>query len=121
MTTEDNHGDVFGDQKLEATEDTVERAMFWQQHNAKRIGEAIAQRQHLEQWLKVVEAQEKAKHKEEPAHVQEREARSSEAYRHALEAYRDASAIEQTFRFVDKFANTVIDVWRTKCANERRP
>jgi len=112
--------DLFGDKTFDATDASVARAMGWQSVNSNELGQSVADRQHAEQWIKVVEAQEKAKLKGEPANVQEREARCSEAYRLALEAYRDASAHEQKLRYTWEFAQTVADVWRTKCANERK-
>ena len=112
--------DVFGDRLVVVTEERMQRALGWMEDNLSALALAIAHRQHMEQWIKTVEAQEKAKHKEEPAHVQEREARASEPYRLAIEAFRDASASEQRLRFFKDYAEIVIDVWRTQCANTRK-
>ena len=98
----------------------VERALGWMSRNITTLSQAIANRQHLDQWVKAVEATEKSKHKAEPAHVQEREARSSEAYKGALDVFKDCVAEEQRLRYTWQLAETVIDLFRTKCANERR-
>jgi|KBSMisStaDraftv2_1062788.scaffolds.fasta_scaffold00198_24 ribulose 1,5-bisphosphate carboxylase large subunit-like protein len=111
---------VFGDKRLNPTEELVEQALSWMGSNTGALAQAIANRQHLEQWIKSVEAEQKAKWKAEPAHVQEREARASEQYRSALGAFQTASSEEQRLRYTWTFAETVIDVFRTKCANERR-
>jgi len=112
--------DPFGEGRLVPTEETCERALSWMSKNTGALSQAIANRQHTEAWIKAVEAIEKAKHGGEPAHVQEREARASPAFKGALEAYRDASVEEQRLRYTWQLAMTVLDVWRTKCANERR-
>jgi type II secretory pathway component HofQ len=112
---------IEGEKRLAATEEMVERALGWQSSNVAALAQAIANKQHVEQWIKVVEAQEKAKHKEEAAHVQEREARASAPYQAALEAFRDAVREEQRLRYTWQLTETVVEVWRTRCANERRP
>jgi len=109
-----------GEKRLAATEEMVERALGWQSSNVAALAQAIANKQHVEQWLKVVEAQEKAKHKEEAAHVQEREARASTPYQAAVAAFRDAVREEQRLRYTWQLTETLIEVWRTKCANDRR-
>jgi len=108
------------EEDFDADESSVRKVMGWMSRNTTALGQAVANRQHTEAYIKVVEAQEKAKHKDEAAHAQEREARTSEAYHLALEAFRDASATEQKLRYTWDFCETVIDVWRTKCANERK-
>ena len=112
--------DVLGDKKVDATEEVVERALGWMSSNIANMAQSISNRQHMEQWIKTVEAQEKAKRKADPAHVQEREARASDDYRIAVDAFRDASFEEQKLRYTWQFAETVIEVWRTRCANERK-
>lgn len=98
----------------------VDRAIAWMGVNVNALAQAIANRQHLEQWLKVVEATEKGKYREEAAHVQEREARASTAYRTALDAFKTASGEEQRLRYTWQLADTVIACWQTKSANTRR-
>ena len=112
--------DPFGEERMEVTEEVYERALAWMSRHTGTLAQAIAKRQHTEAWIKAAEAIEKSKRGGEPAHVQEREARSSEAYRIALEGYRDASQEEQRLRYIWQLGITVIDIWRTKCANERK-
>jgi hypothetical protein len=112
--------DTLGDDRFAATEEASERALAWMSRNTGALAQAIANRQHTEQWIKAVEAMEKSKSATEAAHVQEREARASDAYRDALEAFKEASKEEQKLRYTWQLCLTVIDVWRTKCANERR-
>jgi len=102
------------------TEADVERCLAWMSANAAVLAQAIADRQHTEQFIKVVEAEQRTLHADQAAHVQERNARASRAYEAALEAYRDASKSEQRYRYLWQLAETVIDVWRTRCANERK-
>jgi hypothetical protein len=101
-------------------EAAVDRAIAWMGGNVNSLAQAIANRQHMEQWLKVVEATEKAKRREEPAHVQERDARASDDYKLALEAFKTASQEEQRLRYTWQLADTVIACWQTKSANTRR-
>ena len=112
--------DTFGEKSFAATEETVDRALAWMSSNVAALSQAIANKQHVEQWIKVVEATEKGKWKGEPAHVQEREARASTEYKTALVAVHDAIVAEQKMRYTWEFCETVVDVWRTKCANERK-
>lgn len=111
---------IFGEGSTAATEELVERALNWMSTNVGALSQAIANRQHVEQWIKTVEAEQKSLHKSDAAHVQEREARASQEYRDALDAFQDAVKIEQKLRYTWQLADTVIDVWRTKAANERR-
>jgi type II secretory pathway component HofQ len=111
---------IDGEKRLAATEEMVERALGWQSSNVAALAQAIANKQHVEQWIKVVEAQEKSRHTTEAAHVQEREARASVPYKAALEAFRDAVREEQRLRYTWQLTETLIEVWRTKCANDRR-
>lgn len=105
---------------LQADLQSVSKALDWMSRNVDALSQAVADRQHMENWIKVVEAQEKARNKSEPAHAQERDARASAAYGTALEAFRDASRREQKLRYTWQLCQTVIDVFRTKSANERR-
>ena len=109
-----------GEQGREVTEADVERCLAWMSNNHGKLAQAIAERQHMEQYIKVVEAEQRALHAGEPAHAQERNARASQAYKDALDAYRDASKEEQRYRDLWQLADTVIEVWRTRCANERK-
>ena len=111
---------VFDGEEMIVDEQTMQKAIGWQGRNLHSVPQAIATRQHVEAWLKVVEATEKGKWKGEPAHVQEREARASTEYKTALVAVHDAIVAEQKMRYTWEFCETVVDVWRTKCANERK-
>lgn len=111
---------MFDADRREVDDAAMERALGWMSKNIDALSEAISQRQHLEQFLKTVEAQQKAKHKGEPANVQEREARSSDEYIAVLEGFKDASRREQKLRYGWQLAQTVVDVWRTQAANQRR-
>lgn len=112
---------LFGDNDRREVDDAaMERALGWMAKHIDDLSEAIAQRQHLEQFIKSVEAQQKAKFKDSPANVQEREARASAEYIGALEAFKEASFKEQKARYQWQLAQTVVDVWRTNQANLRR-
>jgi len=104
----------------DVTEADVNRCLGWMSRNVNKLAQAIADRQHLDAYCKVVEAQQRALHAGEAAHVAEREARASQQYKDALEAYRDASKEEQTMRYYWQLAETCIDIWRTRCANVRK-
>ena len=104
----------------EITEDDVNRSVGWMARNVEKLAQAIADRQHTDGYLKVVEAEQRALHAGEAAHIAEREARGSQQYKDALLAFRDASKQEQRMRYYWSLAETVIDVWRTRCANVRK-
>lgn len=112
---------LFGeDDRREVDDAAMERALGWMSKHVDDVSQAIAQRQHLEQYVKSVEAQQKSRWAGEPANVQERNARASIEYINTLEAFREASFREQKARYQWQLAQTVIDVWRTQQANHRR-
>jgi ribulose 1,5-bisphosphate carboxylase large subunit-like protein len=111
---------LFDGEEMIVDEKTMQMAFGWMSRNPEALAQSIATRQHVEAWLKVVEATEKGKWKGEAANVQEREARSSEAYKLALVAVHDATAAEQKLRYTWQLCETAVDIWRTKCANERK-
>lgn len=104
----------------EVDDAAMQKALGWMSNNINGISEAIAHRQHLEQYVKSVEAQQKARWADQPANVQERNARASDEYVAALDGFKEASEREQKLRYRWQLAQTVIDVWRTACANQRR-
>lgn len=108
------------DERREVDDAAMERALGWMSKHVDDVSQAIAQRQHLEQYVKSVEAQQKMRWADAPANVQERNARGSDEYVAVLEAFKEASFREQRARYQWQLAQTVIDVWRTQQANHRR-
>jgi hypothetical protein len=101
------------------TEADVERAVNWMRENVVALAQARAERQHVEAWVKVIEAEEQTIHAGEPAYAQQREARASQRYKDGLNALRDAVKAEEELKYRWQLAQTVCEIWRTMEASRR--
>jgi hypothetical protein len=99
-------------------EKSAEKAVHYLRDSAIPCAQAKAQRLYLEHWLKVVLAQEMAKHDGSIASA-EVKARCSEAYLQALEGYRQAVEADEKGRFLREAAQAAFEGWRTTSSNER--
>ena len=98
----------------------VERALHWLTENAGAAAKARAERQYVEDYLRVIKSHIMREHAAAPGFVQEREAYADARYLQHLEAIRQAVEIDEKMRFLRAAAEAKIDAWRTMCSNERQ-
>jgi hypothetical protein len=99
--------------------DAVETAVDWLRDNAKAAGRARANRDHLDNYSKVVKSRLMAERLSEPLGGQERYAYSHPEYEKHLDGLRVAIEEDEAMRWLMKAAEAKIEVWRTQQANLR--
>ncbi len=102
------------------TEDEAQKAVDYLRDSATKAAQSRANRIYLEQWVKVIKAQEQAKHDGTVAAI-EVKALTSEAYAKALEAYQIAVEEDEKYRFMREAAHAKLEFYRTYSANNRVP
>lgn len=99
--------------------DDIEKAVDYLRDSAVAAAQARANHEHLDDWIKVVLAQEMQKCADLPLGAQDREAKASAAYRDALLAKKQASESDYTHRFYREAAAAKIEAFRTLEATRR--
>jgi hypothetical protein len=97
----------------------AERAVDYLRDTSEKAGIARANVAYLEGWLKVIKAEEMARHAELGVSAQEREALCAKRYHEALKGYQEAVREDSTFRFMREAAMAKLECWRTECSNNR--
>ncbi len=101
------------------SDEEVERAVHYLADSARKAAQARAERLHLEDFTKHLEATIKAEHMDLPGNAQEREARADSRYKLHLEAIKIAVEADCYNTYMRDAASARIEVWRTQCSNER--
>jgi hypothetical protein len=101
------------------SEDDIEKALDYLRDHALLAAKAIAESWYMQDYRKVVKAEEMARCNESAVNAQERFAYSSDAYKEHLVATMTAIEKEQTERFLLKAAEAKIEAWRSQQANYR--
>lgn len=101
------------------TDDEVERACTYLSESSRKAAKARANRLHLDDFTKHLEATLKKEHMELAGNAQEREARADDRYRLHLEAVGIAVEEDCYNTYMREAASARIEVWRTQCSNER--
>ena len=101
------------------SDEEIELALDWLRDHAEPCAKAVAESWYMQDYRKVVKAQEMGKSNESAVGAQERHAYASEAYTKHLEATKTAIEKEQYERFMLKAADAKIEAWRTQQSNQR--
>jgi hypothetical protein len=101
------------------SDDDIEKALDYLRDHAELAAKAIAESWYMQDYRKVVKAEEMTKCNEPAVNAQERFAYSSDAYKEHLVATMTAIEKEQTERFLLKAADAKIEAWRTQQSNQR--
>ena len=101
------------------TDEQIEDALDWLRDHAEPCAKAVAESWYMQDYRKVVKAQEMGKSNETLVSAQERHAYASEAYRAHLLATRTAIEKEQYERFMLKAAEAKMEAWCTQQSNQR--
>jgi hypothetical protein len=101
------------------SDDDIEKALDYLRDHAELAAKAIAESWYMQDYRKVVKAEEMTKCNETAVNAQERFAYSSDAYKEHLVATMTAIEKEQTERFLLKAADAKIEAWRTQQSNQR--
>ena len=101
------------------SETEVERAIDYLRDTAEPAAQARADRIYMENWVKVVLAQQMAKNAGDSLGAQERDARCSDDYKLSLDALRVAVHNDERHRFLRGAAEAKLDYWRTSEATRR--
>lgn len=102
------------------TDDDAEKAVDFLRDNARKAAQAIANREYLDEYRKVIKAQIMREHDDKPLGAQEREAGADPRYDAHLKTLRDAVEQAEYMKWMMKAAEVKFDLWRTQSANERR-
>lgn len=100
-------------------ESDVADALDWLNQNAIPAAKARAERQYCEEYLRVVKATLMQEHHNLSGIAQEREAYADPRYLQQLDAIREAVERDERNRFLRSTKETLIEAWRSQCANER--
>ncbi len=100
------------------TEEQVERANDFIRDNAAEYARVTAQREYLDEFLKIKEAK-LMEEVDGPEHERKSFARSHRDYHEVLEGRRAARERELELRWKMVAAQTKIDLWRTQEASKR--
>lgn len=101
------------------SEEDVEAALTGLFDNAGEAAKRRAERLYLEEYRKVVKAEEMGKSNESAVGAQERHAYASEAYKAHLLAMKAAIELDERARFKMTAYSATIDAWRTQESNQR--
>lgn len=94
-------------------EDDVGRAIQWLIDNASKAAEARAQREHMDEYRRVLRAQLMRERADLPLAAQEREAMADERYVAHLDALKTAIEADERFRWLRAAAETKCSVWQS--------
>ena len=101
------------------SEEEIDKALNFLRDNSPKIGKLKAEMEYLQEFSKVILAEEMAKSADKPVNAQERDARASERFKLNLEAIRTATEEYITLYYLMKAADTKISAWQTIQATER--
>lgn len=101
------------------SESDIERALSWMVEHADRAAAARANRVWIEEYTKVVLADQMGVSDSSSAAGQERDARASQDYRNHLLAVKEAVMEDERYRLLYRTAESRIEAWRSMQANQR--
>jgi len=101
------------------SEDDIEKSVDYLRDNARKAGQARANRLYLDEYRKVVKAQVMREKDNQPLGAQERDAYASVTYGEHLEALKEAIEKDEYHRWMMIAAQAKIEMWRTQQANAR--
>ena len=101
------------------TDEEVEKAISWLRDNAKKAGIVAAQREHMDEWLKVEKARLMGLFVGLSNAAAEAEALRHTAYMDAVNARDTAIAADVEMRWLKSAAEAKIECWRTMSSNLR--
>lgn len=101
------------------TDDDVEAALSGLFDHAGEAAKRRAERIYMEEYRKVVKAEEMAKSNETAVGAQERFAYASDNYKEHLDAMRIAIELDERARFKMQAFTATIEAWRTQESNLR--
>jgi type I site-specific restriction-modification system R (restriction) subunit len=103
------------------SEEQVEKALDYLRDSAEEAAEARAQRSHLEDYVKSLEAilMKESDDGKTSAAIQKRNALSHTKYLEMLVALREAVKRDEKYRYMRGAAQARIDAWQTLSANYR--
>ena len=101
------------------SEDDVEKAVEYLRENARRAGQAKANRIYMEEYRKVVKSQIMRERDNSALGAQERDAYSDSRYIEHLKALEAAIEKDEYNRWMMTAAEAKIEAWRTQQANAR--
>jgi hypothetical protein len=100
-------------------ESDIQKALDWLLKEAVPAANARADRLDLEEFTKVIKAEEMKKSSGSSAAAREMDALASEAYKVHLRGLKEAVAEDERYRRLAEVAQARIEVWRTLCSNAR--
>lgn len=104
------------------TEEDIEKALDWLRANADKAAAARANRVYVEEYLKVIKAEQMKvalTQEHSSAVAQEREALISSRYQRHLTAIQEAVQEDERYRWLQRTAEAKIEAWRSMQANNR--
>jgi hypothetical protein len=100
-------------------EEDIDRALAYLRDNAEKDAQARANRLYMQEWIKVVKAQQQSMSAASSVAASEIEAMCSESYKVALDAYKTSIEMDEKARFLREAASAKIEVFRTEQATRR--
>ena len=100
-------------------EEDIDKALSFLRDNAEKDAVARANRLYMQEWVKVVKAQQQAMSAASSVAASEIEAMCSSAYSIALDAYKTSIELDEKARFLREAASAKIEVFRTEQATRR--
>jgi hypothetical protein len=101
------------------TEERANRATEWLVHHALEIGQARGARERAEYLIKIAEAR-VFMATPGPQEARRMAARASQEYQSAVDEYTDAVTAHEVLVATKSAGETLVDVYRTTSANQRR-
>ena len=101
------------------TEQQAEAAIHWIKDNAKKAGEVAAQRDYMQEWVKVERANIMAMFVGMSNAAAETEAMRHPRYLEALQAKKEADAAHVEMNWKKAAAEAQFECWRTQQSNQR--
>lgn len=95
------------------TDDEAERAVVWLAESATRAAQARANREHMDEYRRVLRAQLMRERGDQPVTVQEREAYADPRYAEHLDALRTAVEADERFRWLRAAAELRVSLWQS--------
>lgn len=101
------------------SDEDIEKALDYLRDQADVAAKAIAESWYMQDYRKVVKAEEMGKSNVEAVNAQERFAYSTDAYKEHIVATMTAIEKAEKAKFLIKAAEAKIEAWRTQQSNQR--
>ena len=101
------------------SEDDIEKSVDYLRDNARKAGQARANRIYLDEYRKTIKAQIMRERDNMAIGAQERDAYADDRYVEHLKALKEAVSQDEYHRWMMVAAQAKIEMWRTQQANAR--